>query len=271
MIVEIIDTPAPYVAAVAPAPSWTKTPSWTKEWRPQGGISAEIGGVVRARPAHIGSATPYVDVYPVIEIRVGDRLQISADDGIKYQAWKTGPFSAGPVVQYREAFRDKLPRGARAVPDAIEGGGYVEWKTAVGDVETRLRRALTGYEGWSSDTAFDTGGYLTPRFGVGLELRGAWVDAHYTRRFLDIHPQHAPLFSWPHFGPQDYGTIGAQLTAGYRIGPRLTAFVQSSLDRILSEAWRSPILRTRNMAVTSLGLTWHFGRVVSYGKLEDQL
>jgi len=265
MIVEVIDTPAAYADTTA-AP-----PSWIREWRPQGEISADLGGVVRVRPAHIGSATPYVDLYPVIEIHVGDRLQISADDGIKYRAWKAGPFSAGPVLEYREAFRDKRPPGAGAVPDAFEGGGYVGWKTPFGDLETRLRRALSGYQGWSADTAFDTGGYVTPRFGVGLELRGAWVDAHYTRRFLGLHPQHAAIFAWPHFGPQAYSTIGAQLTAGYRIGPRLTAFVQGGLDRIFGEAWRPSVLHTRNIAVTSLGLTWHFGRVVPYGKLEDQL
>ncbi len=298
MIVEVVDTPAPYVDvraspvlvldsvdAAAPAVTaavwpnaWTPN-SWTKEWRPDGEVSADLGGVVRVRPAHIGSATPYVDIYPVIEIHIGDRLQISADDGIKYEAWKSGAwksgawkmgtFSAGPVVQYREAFRDKLPRGADTVPDAFEGGGYVAWKTPVGDLETRLRRALTGYEGWSSDTAFDTGGYVTPRFGIGLELRGEWVDPHYTRSYFDIHPQHAPIFSWPHFGPEDYSTLGTQLTLGYRLSSRLTAFTQSSFDRIFGQAWRSPALRTRDIAVTTAGLTWHFGSIVPYGKLPD--
>ena len=272
MIVEVVDTPAIYAdAAVAPAvatPIWPQ--SWTKAWQPDGEVTADVGGVVRLRPAHIGSATPYVDLYPVIEIHVGDTLEISADDGIKYQAWKAGPFSVGPVLEYREAFRDKLPRGAHVVPDAFEGGGYVEWKSPVGNLETRLRRALSGYQGWSSTTAFDTGGYVTPRLGIGLELRGEWIDAHYTRSYLDLHPQHDPIFSWPHFGPQDYATGGGQVTFGYRIGPRLTAFAQGSFDRIFGEAWRTPVLKTRDIAIVDIGLTWHLGPIVPYGKLEDQ-
>ena len=268
MIVEVIDTPAPY-AASAPVEPQSLPPSWTRAWRPAGVVDADIGGVMRLRPAHIGSATPYADAYPVIEIHVGDRLQISLDDGIKYQAWKAGALSAGPVLEYREAFRDELPRGADRVPDAFEGGGYAEWKSPIGDLETRLRRALTGYQGWSTNTAFDTGGYVTPRFGIGLELRAEWVDPHYTRSYLDLHPQHAPIFSWPHFGPDAYSTAGAQVTAGYRLGPRLTAFAQTGFDRIFGAAWRPPVLHTRDIAVASIGLTWHLGPVVPYGKLED--
>ena len=274
MIIEIIDAPAAYSDTASPAAAVAPlTPVWPNSWAPYVTLpddaSADLGGVIRARPQHLGSGIPYVDVFPVIEIHVGDRLQISLDDGIKYQAWKAGPFSLGPVLEYREAFRDKLAVGAPTMPDAFEGGGYAQWKTPVGDLETRLRRALSSYQGWSTSTAFDTGGYVTPRLGIGLELRGEWIDPRYTRSFLDIHPQYDPLFAYPHFGPDDYSTLGAQLTLGYRLTPRLTAFTQSSFDRVFGEAWTRPVLHTRNIAITSLGLTWHLGPIVPFGKLPD--
>ena len=245
-------------------------PGWTHDWPPPAEVSADIGAVLRARPAHIGSGAPYVDAYPVVEISVGDRLQISADDGITYEALKGRTLSAGPVLEYRESFRDRLPKTTSFLPDAIEAGGFVFWKTPLGDVQTRLRRALTNYQGWSGNVAFDTGGFVTPRLGVALELRAAWVEANYARHYFDVHPQHAPIFSLPRFGAGAYDTRGAQVTAGYRLNTRLTAFVQAGTDRISGDQWRPPVLKTRDIAMVTVGMTWHFGRVVPYGHFDDR-
>ena len=47
------------------------------------GLSGDLGVIVRRRPEHIGADKPTIDLYPVIELKVGDRWQISLDDGIK--------------------------------------------------------------------------------------------------------------------------------------------------------------------------------------------
>lgn len=268
MIVTVVDTPAPVAVAstvIQPLP-----PGWTHDWPPPEAVTVDLGAVVRARPAHVGSKAAVLDLYPVIEIGVGDRLQISADDGITYEAWKGRTLSFGPVIEYRETFRDRLPKGAPFLPDAIEAGGFAFWKTPGGDVQARLRRALTNYQGWSGNVAFDTGGYVTPRFGIGVEVRAQWVEANYARHFFDVHPQHEAIFSWPRFGPGDYDTGGAQVTGGYRLTPRLTVFTQASLDRIIGDQWRPPVLNTRNLAMLTTGLTWRFGRIVPYGHFEDR-
>ncbi|ESQ87603.1 MipA/OmpV family protein [Asticcacaulis benevestitus] len=222
-------------------------------------MAIDIGVVLRDRPAHIGAKTSLHELYPVVEI-TRNRWQISLDDGGKYSAATLGPVTVGPVLEYRQSFNDHLPSGAHHMPDAFETGGFAVYKTPLGDVEARLRKAINSYQGWSGDLSFDTGGHITPTTGVGLEIRAGWADNSFSNQFFGLRPRAAYHVSLPRFLPNNYYTLGAELTAGHKITPTTTAFIQSSLDRVYGEAWRSPILKTRDVFVLSLGLTWHLGR-----------
>ena len=225
-----------------------------------GDVGADFGLILRNRPAHIGSGRPLEDLYPVIEIKLGDRWQLSLDDGIKYTAARFGPLSIGPVVEFRQSFSDRLPKGAHKMPDAVEAGGFVVYKTPIGDFESRLRNAVNSYKGWSGDLSFDTGGHITPTTGIGLEIRASWADNNFSNQYFGLKHHSSDLFSLPRFLPNDYTTFGAELTVGHKIDAVTTLFAQTSLDRIYGEEWRSPVLKSRNIFIFSLGVTWHFGQ-----------
>ncbi len=223
------------------------------------GVSGDLGLIVRRRPEHIGADKPAIESYPIIEIKVGDRWQISLDDGLKWNGLRKGNWTAGPVLEFRQSFHDELPRGAHRMPDAFELGDFSLWQTKAGDIEVRLRHALNSYSGWSGDLSYDAGVRLTPRTAIGVELRGAWADANFSDQFFGLRPHRSAIFELPDVLKNNYFTAGSEATLGHKIDDRSTVFVQASADRIFGEEWRSPILKSRNIFIFSIGIARHFG------------
>ena len=145
------------------------------------------------------------------------------------------------------------------MPSAFELGGFSAWKTQAGDIELRLRHAVNSYDGWSGDVSYDAGVHLGPRAAVGLELRGGWADANFSDEFFGLRPRRADALGLPRVLKNDFLTAGAGVTLGYKLDARWTGFAQVGADRIFGEEWRSPILKSRNIFVFSLGITRHFG------------
>jgi len=113
----------------------------------------DVGLAARVRPVHLGSERFTSDALPILEASYGDRLTFSLDDGAKATLWRAGPWTAGPVVEYRQSYNDRLPEGAFRMPDAVEVGGFASRRTPVGVAELRMRKAVSGYQGWSGDLA----------------------------------------------------------------------------------------------------------------------
>jgi hypothetical protein len=255
--------PVPAESAAAPSSTWAfmrQSLSWSRiDAAVPKGLSGDLGVILRRRPEHIGADKPTVELYPIIELKVGDRWQISLDDGIKWAAARVGRWRVGPVLEYRESFRDELPPGAHRMPDAFEFGGFSQWQTGLGDIEVRLRHALNSYQGWSGDVSYDTGVRLSGVTALGVELRGAWADADFSDEFFGLRPRHADSLGLPRVLKNSYITFGSEVTLGHKIDARTTVFIQGSADRIYGEEWRSPILKSRNIFILSIGMARHFG------------
>jgi|GEM_PF-1048631 len=222
-------------------------------------LSGDVGLVLRRRPRYIGDDKPTDELYPVIEFNLGDRWQVSLDDGVKWIVMRRDKWSVGPVLEYRQSFSDKLPRGAHKMPDAFEFGGFAVYRSSFGDMEMRLRRALNSYQGWSGDIAYDGGVRLGRKMALGIELRGSWADSNFSDQFFGLRPRGAHRFGLPELLKNNYFSAGTEWTLGYHTDDRTSFFAQASADRIYGEEWRSPILKSRNIFIFSLGMTRHFG------------
>ena len=237
------------LGALAPAaPAAAEATDWT----------VDFGGAVRARPDHLGSTHYRVDAVPLVEATYGDRLSVSLDDGVKYRALNWGPVSAGPLAEYRQSFNDSLPRGAFKMSDAIELGGFVEAKTAVGLAEARLRHAVGSYDGWSGDLSFSTGAPVTPKWLLGGQLRLSWADSSFSEEYFGLRPHAARRFGLPRFLDEDFVTVGGELDAARQITPRARLVFAVTADRMIGELRPTPIVSSRNIFTTSLGFTYHW-------------
>ena len=228
--------------------------------------TVDAGLVSRLRPDHLGANRYTRDLLPLLEVDYGDRLSFSLDDGFKITAWRSGDWSAGPVVEYRQSYNDRLPTGAFAMKDAVEAGGFLKRRTPLGEIDLRVRKALDGYAGWSGDLAFDTGGQISPRWKVGLEARLSWADSSFSREYFGLHRGAARAQRLPRFSGNDFYSAGLELDAARALSPRLSLVATVSADRIIGEAWESPLLSNRNVITAGVGLVYHFGRLEGRGE-----
>lgn len=220
--------------------------------------TVEAGAAGRVRPEHLGSSRYRVDAVPIFEASLGEDVDISLDDGAKWRAMKAGPFSLGPLAEYRQSFNDDLPPGAFRMDDAVEVGGFGEWRTPLGIAEARLRHAVNGYDGWSGDLSFSTGAPVTPMLLLGGQARVSWADSSFTQEYFGLKPHAATRFGFPRFQEGDYLTVGGELDAARQLTGRTRLVIALSADRIVSELQPSLLFSTRDILTASLGLTYRW-------------
>jgi outer membrane scaffolding protein for murein synthesis (MipA/OmpV family) len=223
------------------------------------GWNADLGAVMRVRPDYLGSKHYAVDAVPVIEAHLGDQLQLSLDDGAKWSALRSVNWAFGPVAEYRQSYSDHLPAGAHRLDDAVELGGFGSHRLPLGEVELRLRHAVNGYQGWSGDLSFDTGGQVTPNWKVGGQARLAWADSAFSDAYFGLRREATRRLGLPRFAENDFRTVGLELDAARRLSPRTQLVLSLAEDRILGKLGDTPILCSRDLATLSIGLTYHWG------------
>jgi outer membrane scaffolding protein for murein synthesis (MipA/OmpV family) len=219
------------------------------------GWTVDVGVAARVRPAHIGSSQYVTEAVPIFEAQIGDDITISLDDGAKWRALRLGPLAFGPIAEYRESFDDKLPSGSYRIRDAVELGGFAEWRTPVGLADIRLRRAVNSYEGWSGDLSFSTGAPVSDKLTLGGQVRLSWADENFSEEYFGLRPDPAHGLHLPRFQDNDFATIGAEFDAARQITPRTRLVLSLTADRIISYLHASPLLATRNIYSASLGIT----------------
>ena len=224
----------------------------------QSGWSGDLGAAARTRPDHVGARTYTLDAVPIVNLRYGDDLQVSLDDGVKWTAARMGGWAFGPVAEYRQAYSDGLAPGVRQPQDAIEIGGFAAYRLPFGEAEVRLRRAVDGYEGWSGDLSFDTGGQVSPHWQVGAEARLSWADAAYTDAFFGVRPHVAHRLGLPRFQENDFTTAGLELDAARTITAHSRVVAALAYDRVIGPADPTPSLQSRDIPTFTLGLTYHW-------------
>jgi len=220
--------------------------------------TVEAGAAGRVRPAHIGSGRYVFDGVPIFEATLGDDISVSLDDGAKWKALKFGPVSLGPIAEYRQSFSDDLPRGAFRMSDTIEVGGFGEWRTPVGIAEARLRHAVNGYDGWSGDLSFVTGGTVAPKLMMAAQARLSWADSNFTQEYFGLIPHAASHFGLPRFQEGDFLTAGAEIDAGREITRHTRVVLELTADHIISEMQPSPLFSTRDIFTATLGFTYRW-------------
>lgn len=219
--------------------------------------TVELGAAARVRPTHLGSDHYISDAVPIINISYDDKIVISFDDGARWEVAHWGPVDAGPIVEYRQSFDEKLPRGVHKMEDAVEVGGFTQVHTPIGVADIRLRRAVNSYQGWSGDLAFNTGGRVRPKLLVGGQVRLGWADSNFTTEYFGLTP-HTTTPRAPRFNTHDFVTAGAELDAARDLTSSTRLILAISEDRILGNDRMRRAFSHKDIATSSVGVTYHW-------------
>lgn len=229
-------------AAVAQSgPPVPVSPEAPSEWR------VDVGAGVLARPDYSGSDDYETSLLPAFAVSYGDVFTIRPGDGARLRAFKAGEFEGGLGANVRFG-RDESDnpalRGLGDVDTALEGGGYVAWRSGPWSVSASAVTALTdGYDGVIGEVGATWTG-VTPvgLLSVGPRLRFVTDDVNQT--YYGIDAAQAARSGRAVYTPGG-GLQGAGVGAGLLIplGERLTLGALANYDRLLGDAADSPIVR----------------------------
>lgn len=230
---------------------------------PDKGLNVDLGGAVRIRPQHLGSAEYTVDVVPLIQGQWGDRLHFSLDDGIQYDAVIAGPFKFGPDLEYRQPYDNDLAPRSNRTSNAFEVGAFAKVNLVYAELEGRFRKAVNGYDGYSGDISLDTLVPVEQKLSLGLEARVGWADRKFALDQFGFHgpppPPGAPGPVLPTEGSiGDYYSAGAQMALIYQHTARTKFIFSLSDDVILRPSRPLTGADTRNVATVLVAVARRF-------------
>lgn len=224
----------------------------------QAPLSIEMGVAERVRPSHLGARSSVFDTVPLVNIKLGEDLSISLDDGVHWTTLRSAKWSAGPVLEYRQSYSDNLPRGSFQMADAVEAGLFVKRVTPFGDAEFRLRRALNSYQGWSADLSLDTGFMALDHLFLAAEPRIAWADDLFSREYFGLRTKGKAALSSVSDPIRPFRSIGMALFARYELQPMTSIGFTVSEDHRVGAMTGSSLFQARNNFEGSIGLTQRF-------------
>ena len=230
------------------APTYADPLSANPLQMPDSGLTIDAGGAVRLRPTHLGADIYTADFVPYLDGQWGRDLHFSIDDGVQYTAIRSGRFSFGPDVEYRQPYTDGLAPRVRRTANAVEAGAFAKVDLTYAELEMRVRKAINGYGGYSGDITLDTAVPLAPKWTLGLDARFGWAD----RRFA------ASQFGQATSIVGDYFSIGAQAALIYQWKPKTRIVASFSDDQILRPSRPISGATTRNAATFLVAVTHRF-------------
>ena len=121
-----------------------------------------------------------------------------------------------------------------------------------------MRKAITGYRGWSGDLYLDTGAKVGPDWVVGAEAHLSWVDSNFTNDYFGLRPSVARRAGLPRRLENYFWTAGGELDVARRISPCIQILAAIAEDRIIGPIGHTPLLQSRNLASFTVGLIYHW-------------
>ena len=228
-------------------------------------LEVRLGAGTIVAPAYEGADNYEARFFPQLSVQWRDRVFLS-NTRLEVVAWKNEDFAVGPVVQYRFGRREKNSAdliGLGNVPDAVELGAFVQWRSdwflagadLTGDVGS-------GHEGLLGSLWIGSELPLIDRLKMSGGFRLSWASGAYMRANFGITPAQSAASGLPVFrasgGVKD---VGARIKLRYRVLENWRVNTWIGYIRLLGDAAGSPLVKERgspNQFIWSLSVQYGF-------------
>lgn len=229
------------VAAAQSGPPVPVAPEGEAEWR------VDVGAGVLSRPDYSGSDDYETSVLPAFAVSYGDVFTVRPGDGARLRAFKAGEFEAGLTANVRFG-RDEGDNptlaGLGDIDTAVEGGGYVAWRSGPWSVSASAVTALgDSYDGVIGEVGATWTG-VTPVGLLSVGPRVRFVSDDVNQTYYGIDAQQAARSGRAVFTPEG-GLQAAGVSAGLIVplSDRFSVGALANYERLLGDAADSPIVR----------------------------
>jgi len=225
------------------------------------GTSVTVGAGGLVMPEYPGADTYRNRAVPWIDIRVGDRLQLNAIQGLRYAALSAHGWQAGPFVGYQGG---RTNRAAIRDLDNVSGGaivgGFVSYRLGPLRFQGDLANAATGdIAGSRANLGVTLNGRAGRHWLFGVGPRATWYSRNWQRGRYGVTPQDAGQSDLSAYEPGS-GITEYRFTARatYLASHQWNATAYAGVTRISGSAADSPIVdevgrRTQGMIGTVIG------------------
>jgi outer membrane scaffolding protein for murein synthesis (MipA/OmpV family) len=196
-----------------------------------------------------GSRAHRDQLAPYVQVKLGDRITLSTDDGatldlIDGRHWHAGPYGN---YQWGRSHEDlgKLGGKVASLSPRLNAGGYVEYDFSdAQNVGVTLSHDTLGAGAYATAYAFTA---LPPLGGYehGLQLQWQWMNGPAMRRFFGLTAVEAATLGVAPWQPGAGGQqVGIEYDGLIPLGRHLATVFSLSYARLLGKAADSPLVRT---------------------------
>lgn len=231
------------------------------DYRVRAGLGAQL------RPKFLGAdKTEVAPLFDIDVARGSNNFRFEApDDGFAIALVSSNGFSFGPAANIAPSRKAKdvglaLPK----VSTTLEAGAFAQYEVADSfRVQGQVLKGLGGHKGIVGKIGADKIWRDGDRYVFSIGPRVLLSDGRFQRAYFGVTPAAALATGLPAYRPSS-GVYGVGLTSGlsYQFSPRFGMFGFASYDRLVSDAAKSPIIRSKFGSRTQMaggaGLSYTF-------------
>ena len=258
------------------------------------GWMAMVGLMGSQRPSYRGSDENQTVVDPIVMFdykgRVGFResriVQGAAGFYVRpllTESWSLG-ILAMPQFEGREESSAKALKGMGNRDSNIYTGMDLSFRTRGFSATLEVQKGTKSHSGTVAGLTLEHSVQFNKRFGLEAGLTGIWGDKDYQAWEFGITPDQArrrqalinagntdlkPADGLAYTPKAGLHEVRARVMLSYQLSERWMVFNEVSHGRLLGDAAKSPLTRSRNQTAVSLGCAYQFGAGEGHGHHAD--
>ena len=258
------------------------------------GWMAMVGLMGSQRPSYRGSDENQTVVDPIVMFdykgRVGFResriVQGAAGFYVRpllTESWSLG-ILAMPQFEGREESSAKALKGMGNRDSNIYTGMDLSFRTRGFSATLEVQKGTKSHSGTVAGLSLEHSVQFNKRFGLEAGLTGIWGDKDYQAWEFGISPDQAhrrqalinagntdlkPADGLAYTPKAGLHEVRARVMLSYQLSERWMVFNEVSHGRLLGDAAKSPLTRSRNQTAVSLGCAYQFGAGEGHGHHAD--
>ncbi|OHC73663.1 MAG: hypothetical protein A3G18_02800 [Rhodospirillales bacterium RIFCSPLOWO2_12_FULL_58_28] len=221
--------------------------------------SFAVGPGVAAQPEYVGSDKYQAWPLPIIEAKWKDKVFLSAQDGLGWNAIKTSNFRFGPLAHYYWGSRDR-PSGINNIDFGTQVGAFAEFAFSHWKLDATALYAVSGSsEGARANLGLAYGTRINKNWEVVVRADADYFNDNEMKTYFGINAREASDSNLREYSPSmGIADAGLGLKINYQISEDWSMLGLIRGSTLLGDAKDSPLTQQEFQGYGGVGFAYHF-------------